>query len=145
MTTHQTRSSLGRSAGEGSGGLLRLVLKLDAVATGAVGLLSLAAGPMLDGLLGTPLALLVPVGLFLVAYAAAIWIVATRTRVSRPAVWAAVAINLVYAVDCVVVLVAGWFPLTALGTAFVLFQAAAVTLFAAAQIYALRRAALARV
>lgn len=145
MTTHQTRPNLGRSTGEGSGGLLRLVLKLDAVATGAVGLVSLTAGPVLDGFLGTPLALLVPVGLFLLAYAVAIWIVATRSRVSRPAAWAAVAINLVYALDCVVVMVADWFPLTALGTAFVLFQATAVTLFAAAQIYALRRAGLARV
>jgi hypothetical protein len=120
---------------------MRLVLKLDAVATGAVGLLSVAAGPMLDDLLGIPLALLVPVGLFLVAYAAAIWIVATRRRVSRLAVWAAVAINLIYVVDCLVVVAASWLPLTALGTAFVLFQAAAVTLFAAAQFYALRKAA----
>jgi hypothetical protein len=96
---------------------------------------------MLDDLLGIPLALLVPVGLFLVAYAAAIWIVATRRRVSRPAVWAVVAINLIYVVDCLVVVAASWLPLTALGTAFVLFQAAAVTLFAAAQFYALRKAA----
>lgn len=106
-----------------------------------VGLLSVAAGSMLDDLLGIPLALLVPVGLFLVAYAVAIWIVAIRRRVSRPAVWVAVAINLVYVVDCVVVVLAGWFPLTALGTAFILFQAAAVTLFAAAQLYALRKVA----
>ena len=140
MTTHQTQSGLGRSVEEDRGGLMRLVLKLDAVATGAVGLLSVAAGPMLDDLLGIPLALLVPVGLFLVAYAA-IWIVATRRRVSRLAVWAAVAINLIYVVDCLVVVAASWVPLTALGTAFVLFQAAAVTLFAAAQFYALRKAA----
>jgi hypothetical protein len=141
MTTHQTQSGLGRSVEEYRGGYMRLVLKLDAVATGAVGLLSVAASPMLDDLLGIPLALLVPVGLFLVAYATAIWIVATRRRVSRPAVWAAFAVNLIYTVDCVVVVVAGWFPLTALGIAFVLLQAAAVTLFAVAQFYALRKAA----
>jgi CHASE2 domain-containing sensor protein len=141
MSTHQTQSGLGRSVEEDRGGLMRLVLKLDAVATGAVGLLSVAAGPMLDDLLGIPLALLVPVGLFLVAYAVAIWIVATRRRVSRPAVWAAVAINLIYVVDCLVVVAASWLPLTPLGAAFVLFQAAAVTLFAAAQFYALRKAA----
>lgn len=140
MTTYQERSGPGRSTGEENGGLLRIILKLDATATGAVGLLSVAAGPMLDDLLGAPLALLMPVGLFLIAYAAAIWIVATRTRVSRLAAWAAVAINVVYAVDCVVVLATGWFPLTALGTAFVLFQTAAVVLFAAAQLYALQRA-----
>ena len=140
MTTHQTQSGLDRFVEEDRDGFMRLVLKLDAVATGVVGLLSVAAGPMLDDLLGIPLALLVPVGLFLVAYAA-IWIVATRRRVSRLAVWAAVAINLIYVVDCLVVVAASWVPLTALGTAFVLFQAAAVTLFAAAQFYALRKAA----
>jgi hypothetical protein len=107
MTTHQTQTSLGRSVEENRDGFMRLVLKLDAVATGAVGLLSMAASPILDDLLGIPLALLVPVGLFLVAYAVAIWIVATRRRVSRPAVWAAVAINLMYTVDCVVVVAAG--------------------------------------
>jgi hypothetical protein len=141
MTTHQTQSGLGRSVEEDRDGFVRLVLKLDAVATGVVGLLSMAAGPMLDDLLGIPLALLVPVGLFLVAYAVAIWIVATRRRVSRPAVWAAVAINLLYVMDCVVVVAAGWFLLTPLGVAFVLLQAAAVTLFAAAQLYALQKMA----
>lgn len=141
MTTHQTRSGAIGSIDQESAGLLRLVLKLDAVATGAVGLLSLAAGPALDGLLGIPLALLAPVGLFLIVYAAAIWVVATRPRVSRPAAWTAVVINLVYAVDAIVVVAAGWFPLTALGSAFVLFQAVAVALFAAAQFYALRRVA----
>ena len=49
-----------------------------------------------------------------------------------------------YAVDCVVVVAAGWFALTALGVAFVLFQAAAVALFATAQLYALRMMARAR-
>lgn len=141
MTTQPTRSSAVRTTEAQSSGLLRLVLKLDAVATGAVGLLSVAASPALDGLLGIPLSLLVSVGVFLIVYAAAIWVVATRPRVSKTAAWIAVAINLVYAVDALVVAVSGWFPLTALGTAFVLFQAAAVALFAAAQFYALRRAA----
>lgn len=141
MTTQQTRSGTVGSNDEERDDFLRLVLKLDAIATGAVGVLSLTASPVLDGLLGIPLSLLMPVGLFLIAYAVAIWLVATRPHVSRPAAWTAVAINVVYAVDAIVVVVAGWFALTALGTAFVLFQAAAVALFAAAQFYALRRAA----
>ncbi len=141
MTTNQTPSGIARPVDENSDGLLRLALKLDAVATGAVGLLSLAGGPALDGPLGIPLSLLMPVGLLLIVYAAAIWVVATRPRVSRPAAWTAVAINLVYAVDAIVVAVSGWIALTALGTAYAIFQAAAVALFAAAQSYALRRAA----
>ena len=138
MTMRQTRSGVGRFVGEGRAGLLRLALKLDAAATAVVGVFSLAAGPVLDVLLGTPLALLLPVGLFLLAYAASVWFVAARPRVNRTAAWAVIAVNLLYAVDCVVVVAAGWFPLTALGVAFVLFQAAAVALFAAAQFYALR-------
>jgi len=39
MTTNQTRSSAVRTADAESDGLLRLVLKLDAIATGAVGIL----------------------------------------------------------------------------------------------------------
>ena len=141
MTMHQTRAGDGRAVDGDRGGLLRLVLKLDAVASGALGALSLAVGPALDDLLGTPLTLLVPVGTFLVVWAAALWIVASRSRISRTAVWAVIGLNLLYAADAIVVAVTGWFPLSALGTAFVLAQAAAVALFAAAQLYALRKAA----
>ncbi len=141
MTTKQTRSGLRHPAEEDRGGLLRLVLKLDAAASGALGILSLAAGPALDGLLGTPLALLWPVGLFLVAWAAALWVIASRPRIGRTAVRVVILLNLLYAVDGVVIVAAGWLPLTALGTAFVLFQAAGVALFAAAQLYALQKAA----
>jgi hypothetical protein len=74
MTTHQTRSEEGRAVDEDRSCLLRLVLKLDAVASGTLGALSLAASPALDGLLETPLALLVPVGAFPVAWAAALWV-----------------------------------------------------------------------
>ncbi len=81
MTTHQTRSEEGRAVDEDRSGLLRLVLKLDAVASGALGALSLAASPALDDLLGTPLALLVPVGAFLVAWAAALSVLASRSTV----------------------------------------------------------------
>ena len=125
---------------EDRSGLLRLVLKLDAVASGALGALSLAAGPALDDLLGTPLALLVPVGAFLVLWAAALWGLASRARISRTAVLAVIGLNLLYAVDAITVAMTGWFPLSDLGIAFVLAQAAAVALFAAAQLYALRRA-----
>jgi hypothetical protein len=141
MTTHQTQSSVHNPIDEDRGGLLRLALKLDAVASGALGVLSLAASPALDDLLGTPLALLVPVGVFLIAWAVALWLITSRPRINRTAVWAVILLNLLYAVDGVVVVVVGLFPLTALGTTFVLFQVTAVTLFAAAQLYALQKAA----
>ena len=62
--------------------MLRLVLNLDAVASGTLAALSLAASPALDDLLGTPLVLLVPVGAFLVAWAAALWVLASPWMVS---------------------------------------------------------------
>ena len=140
MTTHQTRSGLRGSVGEERDGLLRMALKLDAVASGALGALSLFAGTVLDELLGIPLALLVPVGLFLLAYAAFVWIVGTRRRINTTSAWVVISLNLVWAADSVVVVLVGPFPLTGLGVAFVLAQAAAVFLFADLQFLGLRRA-----
>ena len=141
MTKNQTRADLARSVGgEEHVGLLRLALKLDALASGALGALSLAAGTVLDDLLGLPLALLVPVGLFLLAYAAFVWVLGTRRRIRRTAAWAVVAVNLVWAADSVALVLVGWFPLSALGVAFVLTQAVAVFLFADLQFLGLRRA-----
>lgn len=145
MATHRTSPGFGRSVEGDRGSFLRLALRLDAVATAAVGaLMLLAAGVVVgDGrpfvtLLGMPITLLVSVGVFLVVYAAFVWIAGSR-RVSVPGARVAVAINAVYAVGCVVVVAAGWFSLTALGIAFVLAQAAAVALFAALQFVGLRR------
>ena len=139
MTTHQTQSSIRNPVDEDRGGLLRLALKLDAAASGALGVLTLAASPMLVDLLGTPLALLVPVGLFLIVWAAALWVIASRPRIGGAAVRAVILLNLLYAVDGVLVVATGLSTLTALGTAFVLFQVVAVTLFSVAQFYALRK------
>lgn len=140
MTTHQTRSGLGASAGKQRDGLLLLSFKLDAAASGALGVLTLVAGTVLDGLLGTPLALLVPVGLFLVAFAAFVWVVGTRPRINGTAAWSVVAFNLVWVLASIALVAAGPLPLTILGVAFVLAQAVAVFLFADPQFLGLRRA-----
>ena len=129
-----------RWANEDRSGLLRLVLKLDAAACVALGVASLAGAPVLDDLLGIPVVLLAPVGVFLVAWAVVLWIISSRPRVSKTAAWVVILFNLAWTVDSAVVLAAGWFPLTAVGVAFVLAQAAAVVIVAAAQFYALRRA-----
>lgn len=146
MATQQTSSEQGRSIGGNRRGFLRLALKLDAIATGAVGVLLLLAAATVVGdgrpfvrLLGMSISLLVSVGLFLVVFAAFVWVVGSRRRVGRPAAREVIAINAVYAVGCVVVVAAGWFSLTAFGVAFVLVQAAAVALFAALKFLGLRR------
>ena len=140
MTTETLGSAPQGAMRQGDDRLLRLSLQLDAVATGAVGALMLAVGAVLDDLLGTPLTLLVPAGIFLIAYAAAIWAVGSRPVVSRPAARAALIINLLWTVASVALVTPGPFALTALGMAFVLAQAAAVALFADLQFVGLRRA-----
>jgi biotin transporter BioY len=137
---HDNEPGVARWANEDRNELLRLVLKLDAVACGALGVASLAGAPVLDDLLGVPVVLLAPVGVFLVAWAVVLWVISPRPRVSKTAARIVILFNLAWTIDSAVVVAAGWFPLTAIGVAFVLAQAAAVVIIAAAQFYALRRA-----
>ncbi|MCW6010878.1 hypothetical protein K1W54_40965 [Micromonospora sp. CPCC 205371] len=117
---------------------LRLVLKLDAIASGAVGAGLLALSPFADDLFGMPPALAVPAGVFLLPYAGWVWYTATRAQISTVAVWAIVILNLLWVLDSAL-LAAGSSSLTALGTAFILAQATAVLGFAAFQYAGLRR------
>ncbi len=138
--TAYAQSNLRASPGEDRHRRLRLALKLDAAVSGAFGVLILAAGSMIEDMLGAPLALLWSAGLFTVVYAVFVWTAASGAGVSRPAAWSVVAGNLLWVLGSVVVVAAGWFPLTALGTAFVLAQAAVVALLADLQFFGLRRA-----
>jgi hypothetical protein len=122
--------------------LLRLALRIDALASGGSAVLALAGGPLLADLLGTPLGLLWPIGVFLMGWAAALWIVASRPMPNSAAVWTIIALNVVWVASSVVLVAAGWFGLTLLGTIFVLLQAAAVALFADLEFVGLRRARL---
>jgi hypothetical protein len=120
------------------GALLRLSLTLDSLATGTLGILLAAGGPVLDGLLGIPVAVLVPLGLVLVVYAAELWFDVVR-RPSPRNVWPVIALNMLWVSVSIVAVVADWLTLTAVGTVFVLLQAGAVTLFVALQLAGLRR------
>ncbi|HEV3498542.1 MAG TPA: hypothetical protein VHA34_19560 [Actinomycetes bacterium] len=138
MTTDHLPST--RSAtGQDPGRLLRLLLRLDAAASGALGVLLATAGNLLDDPLGIPAAVLMGVGGFLVAYAAALWFIGSRPKVSRPAVRVVAAGNLLWVAASVIAAAAGWWAPTALGTGLVLAQAAAVALFAELQLTGLRR------
>jgi hypothetical protein len=118
--------------------LLRTALKLDALASGAMGVLLTAGAGLLSGPLGAPVPVLVGVGLLLVAFAAAVWVVATRPRISRPAVWTVIVLNLVWVVESIVFATGA--ALSGLGTVLVVAQAAAVVLFADLEFVGLRRA-----
>ena len=122
---------------------LRRVLTLDAVTSAAMGALLLLAMSPLNGLLGLPRPLLLWAGLSLLPFAAFVGWLATRELPPRAGVWAVVVINAFWAVDSLLLLVAGWVEPTPLGTAFVVFQSLAVGLFAALQLAGLRRTRLA--
>ena len=142
MSTSTIETNTARPARTGRDRLLRLALQFDAVATGAVGSLLLVGGPWLDDLLGAPAALLQPVGLFLVAYAAVLGVAGSRPTISRPAARATVALNALWVVGSAILVAAGPLPLTGLGVAFAIAQAAAVALFADLQFLGLRKARL---
>jgi hypothetical protein len=123
---------------------LRLALLGDAAASGATGLLLVAAAGPLTTLLGLPEPLLRIAGLLLLPYAAFVAWIGRRTTPPRNAVRAVIAVNLLWVADSVLLLVFGpaltGLAPTALGVAFVLAQALVVLGFALGQGIALRRA-----
>jgi hypothetical protein len=118
---------------------LRRALMLDAVASGAAGLLMIAGAGLLEGLLGLPAALLRGAGLVLVPYVAFVIWAGTRETVSRPAVGTIIAANALWAAASALLLVSGWVAPTALGYAFVIGQAVVVALLGELQYVGLRR------
>jgi hypothetical protein len=119
---------------------LHLALLGDSAATGATGLLLATAAGTLAPLLGFAEPLLRGAGLMLLPYAAAIAWAGTRPAPPRWAVRAAVALNLLWTADSLLLLIWGPASPTAPGVAFVLAQALVVLGFAVAQWTALRRA-----
>jgi hypothetical protein len=120
------------------GSFLRLALRLDAVASGALGIVSLAAAPAESDLLGPGTGALRGIGVFLVAYAAGLVLLAGLRTIPRPAAWTVVVGNLAWAVGTGVLAFAVH-DLTTLGTVVVLVQAVAVAAFADLQWVGLRR------
>jgi hypothetical protein len=121
---------------------LRYAMLADAIASGATGVLLIAGAGLLDGLLGLPVALMREAGLLLVPYVAVVAFVGTREVISRPAVQTIVALNIVWTVCSIGLLLTDYVAPTALGTAFVIAQAAVVAIFAELQFIGLRRQSL---
>jgi hypothetical protein len=121
---------------------LRYALLADAIASGATGALLIAGAGLLDGLLGLPVALMREAGLLLVPYVALVAYVGTREHISRPAVQTIIALNIVWTVCSIGLLLTDYVAPTAPGTAFVIAQAAVVAVFAELQFIGLRRASL---
>ncbi|MET4921587.1 hypothetical protein P3L51_04295 [Streptomyces sp. PSRA5] len=135
-----TAASADSTAVRGDTGLLRLALRLDAVATGAVGAAALIGCAALDSALGLPVAFLAGIGAFLVLYALFVAWVGSARAPRRVAVRAVIGANLAWFALSVVTAAAGWLDPTGPGTALIVVQAAAVLGFADLQFYGLRKA-----
>lgn len=119
--------------------LLRTALKLDGYATLPSGVLLAALAGVLDGPLGIPTGVLLGAGLFFVAWGAAVLFAGTRPVVNRRGAGAIATVNLVCALDAVLVAALGIGDLTTLGTTLLLVLAAGVAGIGALQFLGLRR------
>lgn len=118
---------------------LRRVLWADAIVSAVVGLVMVAGAPAIEALTSLPAALLRPAGIALLPYAAYLVWLAARPAVSAAAVWVPIALNLVWAVDCAWLMLAGAPRPAALGIAFLAVQAVTVLVFAELEFTGLRR------
>ncbi|WP_149826710.1 hypothetical protein [Streptomyces tailanensis] len=117
--------------------MLRRFLTMDAVVTGVNGLAYLTAAGPLGRFLGVDSGLLRALGAFLVVYAAAVALLASRERPPTLSVRAVIDANLLWAVLSLVALAAWLTPSTA-GAVWTVLQALAVAGFAAVQYIAVR-------
>lgn len=120
---------------------LKRVLVADAAVSGACGLLMVSAAPQLQSLLQLPAAPTRSVGIVLLAYAVFVALVSQRDPLPRAAVWSIVAINVVWVIDSVLLLMSDWVAPNALGVTFICMQAVVVGVFAELQIIGMKRTA----
>jgi hypothetical protein len=120
---------------------LRRALVVDAVVSGATGLLMAAGAGTLQEVLGIPTALLRYVGLSLIPFAAFLVLLSRRPRLTRGIVLAVIVGNAAWVAASVLLLTSGRIEPTALGHAFVVVQAVAVAGLAEMEYVGLRKAA----
>ena len=88
--------------------LLRNALLVDGLLSGVTGLLLVLAAGWLGAFLELPRMLLLVAGSALLPFAAMLVWLANRAELSRPAVWAVLAVNVVWVIDSLLLLVIGW-------------------------------------
>ncbi len=120
---------------------LRQAVLADGIISGAMGVLLLAAAGPLSGLLGLPAAFLFWVGTALLPWMAALVLIARKERLSGGAVETVIALNAIWVLASIALIIFVPFGLTGLGIAFVVAQALAVIIFADLQFFGLKREA----
>ena len=134
------RRHLTNPDGETEMNLIRFALVADAAATVATGALLAVGASLLADLTGLPASATLPLGLFLIVFAAFVGWVGMQRETPCGAAMLIVIVNAAWVVASILVVLAGAFPLTLLGVAFVLVQAVAVAAFVALQWVGLGRA-----
>ncbi|MFI9561657.1 hypothetical protein [Nonomuraea endophytica] len=119
---------------------LRTVLVADAAVTGANGLAYLVAAPLLSDFLGPGSGLLRVLGVFLLAYGAAVAVLGTRREISLAGTKAVVAVNITWTLVSVAAVAFGPLEFTTIGAVWAIAQALVVGLLAELQIMGLRKA-----
>ena len=112
---------------------LRILFTVNGVANVAGGALLLPLVSVLDAPTGLSPSLLVGFGVFYLVYGAAMWFAATRPRPRPAAIVALIAVNLVWAIDCLLMVGTVLAHPTTLGSVLLAAEAATVTGLAALQ------------
>lgn len=118
--------------------LLRRVLAVDAVSSGAMGAMLILGAGLLEPLLAIPKLHLMVAGAILVPFALGVGFVAARAELSRKAIWAIVAINALWVIESFALMFAGAISPNLLGMAFVIAQAVFVAVMAELQVMGLK-------
>lgn len=119
---------------------LARALRIDAAASGVLGLLLAADAPVLHALFGLPTSVMRGAGIFLIPFAAALLLLAPRAGRALGVVRLVVAGNVLWMAASLGLIAATSATITRLGEAFVLGQAAAVAWFVYLEIRGLRGA-----
>ncbi|VXC70450.1 MULTISPECIES: hypothetical protein [unclassified Pseudomonas] len=118
--------------------MLRNALLLDGLLSGVTGLLLVLAAGWLGAFLELPRLLLLVAGSALLPFAALLVWLSNRAEISRQAIWAVIAVNALWVIDSLLVLVIGWVSPNLFGYAFIIGQALAVALLAELQWFGLK-------
>ncbi len=120
---------------------LRRAIQADALISGAMALLLVVGADVLGPFLNLPDTFLRNTGFVLVVYAALVGLLGTRSVMLKTAVWTVIAVNAIWTVDSIALLMSGWVSPNLLGQAFVVMQAIVVGVFAELQFIGLRKSA----
>jgi hypothetical protein len=118
---------------------LRRLLQVDTALCLVSGLALMSTASLLGPLLQLPSHLLFYCGLIFLPIALFVGYTAQRPTISRAAVWSIIAINTIWVLESFAILLVGWVTPNSLGTAFIVFQALVVGLFASLQYLGLQQ------